>query len=95
MCGECEWFIDAQEHTGELVTLDFGVAASALLTGSFDNSAKIWDLDSGKCVRTLVAQGEISAARFSFANERSLTASVDGAVRLWDVGSGRCIHTLK
>lgn len=34
-------------HTAEIVSLHFNSDGDSILTGSFDNTAKIWDVSTG------------------------------------------------
>lgn len=63
-----------------------------MLTGSLDNTIKLWDLKTGKCVRTLFghAEGVWSIAADHF---RVISASHDKTVKVWELHSGRYMHT--
>ena len=41
------------DHTGEIVTIHFNADGDKLITGSFDATAKIWDVRKGICLLTL------------------------------------------
>lgn len=63
-----------------------------LLTASLDNTIKLWDIKTGKCVRTLFGHVEgvwcIAADNF-----RIVSGAHDKLVKVWDVQSGKCWHT--
>lgn len=65
-----------------------------LLSCSLDNTIKMWDIRTGKCVRTQFGHVEgvwdIAADNF-----RIVSGSHDGKVKLWDLQSGKCIHTFQ
>lgn len=63
-----------------------------MLTGSLDNTIKLWDIKTGKCVRTLFghAEGVWSIAADHF---RVISASHDKTVKVWELHSGRYMHT--
>jgi WD40 repeat protein len=64
-------------------------------TGSFDNTAKIWNLANGSLVRTLVAHtAGVNAVNFSPDGARLATASQDGTAKIWDVNTGNLLLTL-
>ncbi|NOX56118.1 MAG: protein kinase, partial [Planctomycetes bacterium] len=68
------------------------LAASCDLEGVM----KVWDLDSGRSIRTLNAhQAAVLAIAFSPDSRLLLSASDDTTVKLWDVRSGACLRTLK
>ncbi len=60
-------------------------------TGSWDHSAKIWDIDTGRAIHKLDGghTGYINSVEFSPDGRELLTASDDGTARLWDVQSGK------
>ncbi|QLL32312.1 hypothetical protein HG536_0C04810 [Torulaspora globosa] len=65
-----------------------------ILSCSLDNTIKLWDVKTGKCVRTQFGHVEgvwdIAADNF-----RIVSGSHDGTVKLWDLQSGKCIHTFQ
>lgn len=76
-----------------------GAVASAVVspdgklvaTGSWDHSAKIWDIATGRAIRKLDGghAGYINSVAFSPDGKELLTASDDGTARLWNVASGK------
>ena len=67
-------------HNGPISSVEF--SGTTLVTGSWDATAKIWDLESGQCTRTL--EGHAYAVTV-FINSRGeiLTGSQDGNLHLW------------
>jgi len=60
-----------------------------LATGSMDQTAKIWDLETGKEVATLKGHtGEIVSLNFSAEGDRIITGSFDFTARIWDTNTG-------
>jgi F-box/WD-40 domain protein MET30 len=63
-----------------------------ILTASLDNTVKLWDVKTGKCVRTQFGHVEgiwdISADTF-----RIVSGAHDRFVKIWDMQSGKCMHT--
>jgi WD40 repeat protein/serine/threonine protein kinase len=62
-----------------------------LVTGSWDQSAKIWDAATGKAIRKLDGghSGYINTVEFSPDGGELLTASDDATARFWNVASGK------
>ena len=46
-----------QEHTDVVSSVAFSPDGKLLATGSWDNTAKLWDLSSGQCINTLKVGG--------------------------------------
>lgn len=63
-----------------------------LLTSSLDNTIKLWDVKTGKCIRTQFGHIEgvwsISADIF-----RIVSGAHDRLVKVWDLQDGKCLHT--
>jgi tetratricopeptide (TPR) repeat protein len=67
-----------------------------LASASNDGTVKLWDVDSGREVRTL--RGHTAAVRsvaFDPGGTRLASAGADGTVRLWDLSGGQELHTLR
>jgi WD40 repeat protein len=66
------------------------------VTASNDNTARIWDVASGREIAVLTAHTkEVWSAAFSPDGKRAVTASADHTARIWDVESGRELLVLK
>jgi F-box/WD-40 domain protein MET30 len=65
-----------------------------LITGSYDKTVRIWNLDTGDCIRTL--RGHTRAIRALQFDQRLLfTGSMDGTVRMWNWRAGECLRVLE
>jgi hypothetical protein len=66
------------------------------LTGADDATARLWDLETGRCLRVLDGHMQDVWTLAWSANQRhALSASNDGTVRLWDLETGRCLRVLE
>ena len=67
-----------------------------VLTGSMDKTARLWDVQSGKELRTFNGHTSwIWSAAFSPDGQRVLTACVDGTAKLWDTATGHEVLTFR
>lgn len=83
------------EPKKEIRTCAFTLDGEHVLTGALDSNVRLWDVESGRCLRVL--EGHIGWAQSLAwdADERlALSGSYDRTVRLWDVESGRCLRVL-
>jgi hypothetical protein len=78
-------------HTATCWSAQFSPDGKTAITASKDNTARLWDVASGRELHVLVghtAPGRKAA--FSPDGRTAITASGDRTARLWDVASGRC-----
>lgn len=65
-----------------------------LITGSYDRTVRVWNVDTGDEVRCL--RGHTRAVRaLQFDEAKLITGSMDCTLRVWDWRTGRCIRTLQ
>ena len=76
-------------HAGAVITAAFSPDGNQLLTGSEDGTAVLWEVASGRRLRTFVADGQVQAVAFHPEGRRLFIASSDGAVSLWDAAENR------
>jgi len=81
---------------GAVASARFSPAGDKVVTGSWDNSAKIWNAETGQALLKLERghTGYINATVFSPSGRRVLTASDDGTAKLWDAVTGQVMHSL-
>lgn len=77
-------------HTGDVMCLQFD--DNILMTGSYDNTIKIWDIESGQEIRTLT--GHTSGIRcLQFDDTKLISGSIDRSLKVWNWRTGECIST--
>jgi WD40 repeat protein len=75
-------------HSGEVWAAAFGADGQTVLTGSSDNTARLWDARTGKPLSSpLLHAKTVWAVAFSAAQDPILTASLDGTARMWPIPS--------
>ena len=73
-----------QGHTNVVLSLAFSPDGGRLLSGSGDNTARLWDVESGKALAVLRGHTDhIYAVAFSPDGGRLVTGSDDDTLRLW------------
>ncbi|MCB2156142.1 protein kinase [bacterium] len=83
-------FILLERHTEEVANAHFSPNGKQIITASYDNTAIVWDRETG---RVVVVLGEhelgVSDALFSPSGGRILTVSHDGQAGIWEANTGR------
>ena len=66
------------------------------ISGSWDGTLRMWDLQSGESLRTLEGHTDwVNAVAVTPDGARTISASSDRTLRVWDLESGQSLHTLK
>lgn len=65
-----------------------------IVSGSFDESLRVWDVRTGRQLRVMPGHSDpVTAVAFTN-NDTIVSASYDGHVRLWAADTGKCITTI-
>ncbi|KRY77193.1 F-box/WD repeat-containing protein 7 [Trichinella pseudospiralis] len=66
-----------------------------IVSGSDDDTLKVWCTATGKCLLTLTGHsGGVWSSQVSEDGSRIVSGSTDRTVKVWDSETGECIHTL-
>jgi F-box/WD-40 domain protein MET30 len=77
-------------HTNGIMCIQFD--DNILATGSYDCTIKIWDVETGKQLRTL--KGHTSGIRaLQFDDTKLISGSLDSTLKVWNWRTGECIST--
>jgi len=77
--------------SAKVADLNWGILAS----GSWDNTIKLWDINTGKEIRTLIGHTNwVNCVAFSSDGKFLASGSADCTTKLWDVNTGKEIQTL-
>lgn len=84
-----------ESHTGYVFSAQFNPQGSLIVTASFDETVRFWDVRTGRSVAVLSAHHEpIVSANFNHDGTLLITASYDGLARIWDVATRECLRTI-
>lgn|GEM_PF-5642423 len=76
-------------HMGWSKCVDISADATQALSGSADNTMRLWDLTTGKEIQKFEGHDEpVNSVAFSPSADRGLSGSSDKTVRLWDLEAG-------
>lgn len=88
-------FVRQPSHTARAYSVAFRPDGRLLASGSWDGTVKLWDVATGRELRTLAGHGwGVYKAFFSPDGRRLASSSRDGTVKLWDVRTGRNTRTI-
>lgn len=77
-------------HTNGVMCLQFD--ENILVTGSYDTTIKIWDIETCEEIRTL--KGHTSGVRcLQFDGTKLISGSIDRSLKVWNWRTGECIST--
>lgn len=81
------------EQTAYNVSLDR--AGKFLATGSRDRTLKLWDIASGRLIRTIASErnSHVLSVAISPDGTQMLSGDVEGGVQLWDTRTGQLLRT--
>jgi WD40 repeat protein len=83
-------------HITKLSSVAFSPNGRYLLSGGKDRKLWLWNLKSGKLVKTFVGHSDIiSSVAFSSDSQYAISGSRDRTVRIWNVNSGRLLDTYR
>lgn len=88
-----------QGHTDGVMCLQYHTALTCpsypvLITGSYDRTVRVWNLETGIEVRVL--RGHTRAVRaLQFDQMLLFTGAMDGTVRVWNWRAGECLRVLE
>src|SRR5690606_33174830 len=88
------WTRRLEGHTDSVTSVAFSPDGTKVLTGSIDNTAKLWDASTGTEIRTFAGHGSsVLSVAFSPDGTRLITGSDDLTAVLWDAVTGAEIRT--
>lgn len=83
-----------QHHRGRINSLA-GLPGGQLASASSDKTIKIWDINSGQCLKTLERHtNQINTLVVLPGGQQLASGSEDSLIKIWDVEKGQCIKTL-
>jgi WD40 repeat protein/class 3 adenylate cyclase len=82
-------------HKDGVTSACFSPDGTRIVTASWDESARVWDAQTGENLAILAGNGgEVVSVMFSPDGAAILTASTGESAKVWDAATGRCLATL-
>ncbi|ENN72814.1 hypothetical protein YQE_10618, partial [Dendroctonus ponderosae] len=87
--------VDFPPSTAGISDVAWSSDSRLLVSASDDKTLKIWELASGKCLKTLKGHSNyVFSCNFNPQSNLIVSGSFDESVRIWDVRTGKCLKTL-
>ncbi len=81
------------EYVGAVAVTADGLC---VVSGSGDNTVRVWDVKSGRCLHILKGHtASVNGVAVTPNGRRAVSSSDDKTVRVWDVKTGKCLTVLK
>ena len=76
-------------HTGAVYSMDWSRDGKRILSGALDNTARLWDAETGKPIKTIGHQNGVLNAVFTLDGKKAITVGYNREVWLWDLETGK------
>ena len=82
-------------HTDSIRSISCSPDSSKIVTGSDDNTIRIWNVTTNTCIHTLTGHTDkINSVSWSPNGKYIASSSDDSTIRIWNTTAGSCIRTL-
>jgi len=86
--------LEKSEHSSDIISVVYSPDGKQIVTGSNDGTAKLWDVATGREIRTFSGHSTyVNSVAYSPDGKQIVTGSADGTAKLWDVATGREIRS--
>jgi hypothetical protein len=83
-------------HLGEVTSVAFSPDGKQVVSGSYNNTVRLWDAVTGAALQTLEGfYHPVSSVAFSPDGKQVISGSRDSTVQLWDTITGAALRTLE
>jgi WD40 repeat protein len=83
-------------HSSYVVAVAVTPDGRRAVSGSWDNTPKVWDLSTGQVLHTLEGHSSsVMAVAVTPDGRRAVLGSSDATLKVWDLSTGQVLHTLE
>ena len=65
-----------------------------IVSGSLDTSIRVWDVETGNCLHTLVGHQSLTSG-MELKDNILVSGNADSTIKVWDITTGQCLQTLQ
>ncbi|XP_015882420.1 autophagy-related protein 16 isoform X2 [Ziziphus jujuba] len=79
-------------HKDKVCAVDVSrVSSRHVVSAAYDRSIKVWDLQKGYCINTIIFYSHCNTLCFSMDGRTICSGHADGNLRLWDIQTGKLL----
>src|SRR6266851_1717169 len=83
------------DHAAEVFSVAISPDGQTLVSGSWDNTIKVWELSTGKLIRTLTGHADaVWSVAISPDGQTLVSGSIDKTIKVWELSTGKLVRTL-
>ncbi|KAI8815984.1 quinon protein alcohol dehydrogenase-like superfamily [Fimicolochytrium jonesii] len=87
-------FTELTGHTDSVMCMYYDEARSLLVTGSYDYSIRVWNVDTMECIKIL--SGHTRCVRgIQMDDTKIVSGSMDRTIRIWNMQTFECVRVLE
>ena len=87
-------FVRENGHSISVQSVTISPDGKTIVSGSSDETIKIWDIQSGECLNTLYGHSySVESVAISPDGKTIVSGSGNGTIKIWDIKSGKLIYT--
>ena len=87
---------DSDSDHKEIASLAYSIDGTIFASGSWDNTIRLWDANTGAHLKTLIGhESSVNSIAFSPDGKTLASGSQDETIRLWDIATGTLLKTYK
>ena len=92
-CGKFVKIFD--QHSDGINSIQVDEICNKIFSASDDETIKIWNLETGECLKTLNDHTESVKSILIIPNNKFISGSADATIKIWDLNSFECLNKLK
>lgn len=81
-------------HTNRVASIQVDEISNIIITGAFDKTIKIWNLETGECLKTLNNHTDWVTCILLLPDDKFISGSDDKTLKIWNLENYECLNTL-